>query len=252
MVSAMSGGAYDVRRFDTIDSTNRYLVDEARGGAPEGVVAVAAFQTAGQGRLGRRWEAPPGACLLTSVLLRPEVDPSALHLCTVLVALCGVEAAQAAADFSPGIKWPNDLVAGDRKLGGVLAEVVATPGQSRAVVVGIGMNVSWPGPPEAAGTSLEAVARRAVALDSVLDGLLDALSRTRALLDSAEGRALLVTSLRQHLVTLGQEVRVELPSGTLLGRAVDVDGEGRLVIESAPGRTRTIVAAGDVVHLRPS
>ena len=77
----------DVRRFDSIDSTNRYLLDEARAGAPEGVVAVADHQTAGRGRLGRSWEAPPGANLLLSVLLRPDLDPADRHLATTAVAL---------------------------------------------------------------------------------------------------------------------------------------------------------------------
>jgi BirA family biotin operon repressor/biotin-[acetyl-CoA-carboxylase] ligase len=249
MVSAMSGGAFEVRRFDRIDSTNRYLAEEARQGAPEGVVAVAAFQTAGQGRLGRRWEAPPGVCLLASVLLRPDVEPSALHLCTVLLALCGVAAAHDAAGVSPGVKWPNDLVGPDGKVGGVLAEVVTAPDGGRSVVVGIGVNVSWPGPPGAGGTSLELMAGRPVDLDSVLDSLLRALRAKRPQLDSAAGRTSLVAELRERCVTLGQDVRVELPTGHLTGRAVDVDDEGRLVLDVDDG-TRRVVAAGDVVHLR--
>jgi BirA family transcriptional regulator, biotin operon repressor / biotin---[acetyl-CoA-carboxylase] ligase len=76
----------DIRRFDTIDSTNRYLVEEARAGAPEGVVVVAAHQTAGRGRLGRRWEAPAGTNLLLSVLLRPDLPAEERHLATASVA----------------------------------------------------------------------------------------------------------------------------------------------------------------------
>ena len=75
MVSAMWGGTWDVRRFDEIDSTNAYLRREARLGAPEGTVAVAEHQSAGRGRLDRRWESPPGASLLVSVLFRPDVRP---------------------------------------------------------------------------------------------------------------------------------------------------------------------------------
>lgn len=248
----MSGTAFEVRRFDTLDSTNRYLVGEARQGAPEGLVAVAAYQTAGQGRLGRRWEAPPGACLLASVLLRPAVEPSALPLCTVLVALCGVDVALEAAGVALGVKWPNDLVAEDRKVAGVLAEVVAAPGGTPAVVVGIGLNISWTGPPEANGTSLELVAGIPVDLEVVLARLLDDVGRRRHLLDSPEGRAGLVGELRQRCVTLGQQVRVELPSGHLRGRALDVDDEGRLVLELDEGARRVVVSAGDVVHLRPA
>ncbi len=82
----------DIRRFDSIDSTNRYLLDEARAGAPEGVVAVAAPPEAGRGRLGRRWEAPAGANLLVSVLLRPDLDPEQRHLASGVVALAAADA----------------------------------------------------------------------------------------------------------------------------------------------------------------
>src|SRR3974390_1531919 len=92
MVSAMSDPRWDVRWFDEIDSTNTYLREQARSGAPEGLVAVADFQTAGRGRLDRRWESPPGANLLASVLLRPTCEPGDLHLCTGAVALAAADA----------------------------------------------------------------------------------------------------------------------------------------------------------------
>jgi BirA family biotin operon repressor/biotin-[acetyl-CoA-carboxylase] ligase len=158
------------------------------------------------------------------------------------------------AGVEAGVKWPNDLVVSDRKFGGVLAEVVAPPAAARAVVVGIGINVSWPGPPEAGGTSLAEASGREVDLERVLDRLLATLGERRALLDSAGGRGALVAELRRRCVTLGQQVRVELPAGRLEGRAVDVDDEGRLVLEAEPeadrSPTRMVVAAGDVVHLR--
>ncbi|MBV8236357.1 MAG: biotin--[acetyl-CoA-carboxylase] ligase, partial [Acidimicrobiia bacterium] len=78
---------WDVRRFDELDSTNRYLIDEARAGAPEGVVAVADRQTAGRGRLDRSWEAPPGSALLLSVLLRPDLLPTHVHSTTMATAV---------------------------------------------------------------------------------------------------------------------------------------------------------------------
>ena len=84
-------GFTDVRRFASLDSTNRYLLDEARAGAPEGVVAVADHQTAGRGRLGRTWEAPSGANLLLSVLLRPDLGPNQRHLAATAVALAALD-----------------------------------------------------------------------------------------------------------------------------------------------------------------
>ena len=141
----------DIRRFESIDSTNRYLLEEARRGAPGGVVAVADHQSAGRGRLGRRWEAPPGSNLLMSVLLRPDLPAGQRQLACGVVALAAIDAVASVTGLGVGIKWPNDLLGPDgRKLAGVLAEtdVVGSPAGStlRApIVVGIGVNVNWPG-----------------------------------------------------------------------------------------------------------
>jgi BirA family transcriptional regulator, biotin operon repressor / biotin---[acetyl-CoA-carboxylase] ligase len=255
MVPAMSTrGLFEVRRFATLGSTNSYLLEEARRGAPEGLVAVADHQTAGRGRLGRRWEAPPGTCLLLSVLLRPALDPEDLHLCTAAVALAAADAAPVVAGVSPRLKWPNDLLIGEKKVAGVLAEsdpgAPGGPPGSVAVVVGIGCNVDWPGPPEAGGTSLSAAAGRPVEVDALLDALLDALAERHRLLATAVGRARLVEEWRARCDTLGQSVRVELVGGDPLeGVAVDLTPAGHLVVETAGGPVS--VAAGDVVHLRP-
>src|ERR1700694_3138045 len=91
---AGSGPAWTVRRFNSIDSTNSYLIDQARGGAEEGLVVVADHQTAGRGRLGRAWLAKPGSSLLVSVLLRPHLPPRLLPLCTVVVGLSALDACQ--------------------------------------------------------------------------------------------------------------------------------------------------------------
>jgi BirA family biotin operon repressor/biotin-[acetyl-CoA-carboxylase] ligase len=250
----------DVRRFDTIDSTNRYLLDEARRGAPEGVVAVADHQEAGRGRLGRRWEAPPGANLLVSVLLRPDLPPASRHLASAVVALAAADAVDAVAGLATGLKWPNDLLGPDgRKLAGVLAEadLGAAAGPARPpVVVGIGINVAWPArlddlPPEltTTATSLALETGHPVDRSALLDALLDALEPRVADLSTPTGRARQAADLRARCVTLGAAVRVELPDASFEGTAADVTDEGHLVVDTPDGR-RTVVA-GDVVHLRP-
>ena len=128
----------DVRWFTTIDSTNRYLLEAAREGAPEGTVAVADEQTAGRGRLGRSWIAPPGASLLVSTLVRPALAPEALSLVTMAAGLACIAAVRELGGIEAGLKWPNDVVVDDRKLAGILAEKDAD-----AVVVGMGCNVHW-------------------------------------------------------------------------------------------------------------
>src|SRR5262245_50716675 len=104
---------YDIHRFETIDSTNTWVMDQARQGADAGLVAVAAQQTAGRGRLGRTWVSPPGGSLLMSLLLRPVGLPmDRLHLATAAVAMSGADAVALIADVRPSLKWPNDLLVG--------------------------------------------------------------------------------------------------------------------------------------------
>jgi BirA family biotin operon repressor/biotin-[acetyl-CoA-carboxylase] ligase len=251
MVSAMWGGAWDIHRLEEVDSTNTYVRDRARHGAAAGLVAVADHQTAGRGRLDRRWESPPGANLLASVLLRPDIDGRDVHLCAGAVALAGADACREVAGVEPVLKWPNDLLLEGAKLAGVLAEAEFSGDALGWVVIGIGINVAWPGPPDVGGTCLDDLRDPAapVAAAEVLDSLLGALAPRREQLDHADGRRQLAADLRAHCTTLGQQVRVELAGETLRGRATEIDDAGHLVVLTADG-PRT-VTAGDVVHLRP-
>jgi BirA family biotin operon repressor/biotin-[acetyl-CoA-carboxylase] ligase len=231
-----------VRRFAELDSTNRFLLDLARSGAPEGVVVVADHQTAGRGRLGRSWVSPPGASLLASVLLRPDLEPDRLHLVTLSVALAAAEALEAVAGFRPGLKWPNDLVVEDRKLAGVLGQA-----DLPAVVVGIGLNLNWPpelladiGPATAANQEVG----HEVDGDAVLAALLERLAAGRGRWDE------LARAYRRSCTTLGRSVRVDLVDESFTGTAADVTGEGHLLVDV--GACLRTVTAGDVVHVRAS
>jgi BirA family biotin operon repressor/biotin-[acetyl-CoA-carboxylase] ligase len=251
-----------VRRFAEIDSTNRYLLDAATGGG-EGLVVVADHQTAGRGRLGRRWVAPAGANLLVSVLLRPDLPMHELSQCTVAVSLAAADACMSAAALEPELKWPNDLMVGGRKLAGILAESVPA-GPGRAVVVGLGLNVQWPAPGPGDGSgggpgdSLEAVATslwretgRRMDPAKILPAVLVGLDRRLDGLQTAEGRALQAAEYRRRCTTLGRSVRVAVSSGSgeVMGTAIDITPEGLLVVELGSG-TRTI-SAGDVYDDRP-
>lgn len=251
----------DVRCFGEIDSTNTWLLAEARAGAAEGLTAVADHQTAGRGRLDRRWEAAPGSALLASVLLRPVLEPGALHLVTALVALSALDACEQTAGVDVGIKWPNDLVVDDAKLAGILAEADPSapggPPGSVAVVVGIGLNIAVPGLraaswPATCLADLVAAGRGSAVptRDELLAALLGVLERRRPELDGTDGRRGLAADLRRRCVTLGRAVRVELPGSVLVGTATDLTDDGLLVVKTADGRR--VVAAGDIVHLRPA
>jgi BirA family biotin operon repressor/biotin-[acetyl-CoA-carboxylase] ligase len=247
-VHTMSGQEWEIRWFDEIDSTNRYVREQARLGAPAGLVAVADHQTAGRGRLGRSWESPPGANLLASVLLRPGLKPAELHLCTMAVALAAIDACQEVAGVGAVLKWPNDLLVDGAKVAGILAEAEFNGDELAGVVVGIGINVGWPGPPGAGGTSLRAAGGSPVDRRVLLDHLLGALTGRRAALEDEAGRRALADEGRRRCATLGQLVRVTLANEGFTGRAVAVDDSGRLVVET-PAGPRT-VTAGDVVHVR--
>lgn len=239
---------WEIRRFSSIDSTNRYLLDEARAGAPDGLVAVADHQRAGRGRLGRTWEAAPGSALLVSVLLRPAIAPERLGRVTMAAGLALADAVEAAAGVAAGLKWPNDLVVDDRKLAGLLAEADLGGGDVRAVVVGAGCNLAVGAyPPElaAVATSVEGEAGRPADRDALLAGFLDALARHLADLDGV------VAAYRSRSATLGRRVQVDLGAGRMLsGTAIDVTGSGALIVRDDGDADHT-VSVGDVVHLRP-
>jgi BirA family transcriptional regulator, biotin operon repressor / biotin---[acetyl-CoA-carboxylase] ligase len=238
----------DVRVFETLDSTNRYVLDEARAGAPEGLVAVADHQTAGRARRDRSWESPPGASLLVSVLLRPRVGVDRMQLLTMASSLAMAEAVEDVAGVRALLKWPNDLVVGPRKLGGVLAEAdVSSAGEVRAVAIGTGLNVMWTEfPPDLAdvATACNLESGRAVDRFHVLRTYLARLETRYDALDSA------ASDYRARLDTLGRQVRVERADGPVVGTAVDVGHAGELLVETGPGCIVEVVA-GDVVHLRP-
>ncbi|HVC13681.1 MAG TPA: biotin--[acetyl-CoA-carboxylase] ligase [Acidimicrobiales bacterium] len=251
----MTAAGWDVRRFASLPSTNDWLLSRAREGAPAGLVALADHQSAGRGRMGRRWEAPAGRALLVSVLLRPVAPPSALFACTAAVALAVSDACREVAGAEPAVKWPNDLLFGDEKVAGLLAESDAgAPGGragSIAVVVGVGCNLDWGGPPGDGGTSLSAHATLPVGRAELLAAVLDGLGTRAGALDTDAGRLSTVAELRGRCATLGRRVRVETASGeTLVGRAAALGDDGRLLVVTASGDVA--VAAGDVVHLRPA
>jgi BirA family transcriptional regulator, biotin operon repressor / biotin---[acetyl-CoA-carboxylase] ligase len=240
---------WTIRRFAELDSTNRYLLDEARAGAREGVVVVADHQTAGRGRLGRSWEAPPGSSLLVSVLLRPALGPEQAHIVVMAAALALADAVGAVAGFTPELKWPNDLVVDGRKLAGLLAEREPGAGGSlAALIVGAGVNVQWTAfPPELAdlATACNLEAGRAVDRDALLEHYLEGLASRLDALAAVPGE------YRERLGTLGRRVRVEQAGAGLTGIAVDVRDAGELVVRDDDGRDHTITTA-DVVHLRPA
>lgn len=238
------------------DSTNAVAADRARAGAPEGLVVVADHQVAGRGRLDRTWETPPGTAVTFSLVLRPRVPPASWPWLPLLAGH-NVAKALTSLGYDARVKWPNDVLLDDRKVAGILVERVETP-DGPAAIVGVGINVGLGAEelPVPTATSLALAAPAGTPVPSRVDVLLQVLPTIKEAYDiwqaggeQATGR--LASSYRSRCATLRREVRIELPGGgQLTGTAVDVDTDGRLVVE-ADGRTER-VGAGDVVHVRPA
>jgi BirA family biotin operon repressor/biotin-[acetyl-CoA-carboxylase] ligase len=243
----VSSIVWRIEHFDEIDSTNTWLAARAVEGAPEGLVAIADFQSAGRGRLDRRWESPPGASLLCSILLRPDVGPDQLQLVVACVALSTRAALVRLSGVRPSLKWPNDLIVNDAKISGLLAEIVSVDDRL-AVVVGIGVNLTHDGPANVLSTNVRAKSGVTISAAALLDILLEELEVRRALLDSVEGQTSLREEYRRALVTLGQMVRVERSHDVIVGRATTLDEFGQLIVEV--NGDETAISVGDVVHLR--
>jgi BirA family transcriptional regulator, biotin operon repressor / biotin---[acetyl-CoA-carboxylase] ligase len=249
----------DLGWVDSTGSTNADLVDAARSGAGERAL-VADHQSAGRGRLDRRWEAPPGASLLMSVLVRPPFPALGAHLLGTAMGLCAVDAVEHLAGLGVGLKWPNDVVAiaagadgADLKLGGLLAELTTGEGGD-AVVVGIGLNVGWASvgfPPElaATATSVDLLGAPVDRGELVVELLTRFGDLVTALVDATACEHM-VERYRERCVTLGRRVRVQRPADELVGVAADVSWDGSLVVRDDEGVAHT-VTVGDVVHLRP-
>jgi BirA family biotin operon repressor/biotin-[acetyl-CoA-carboxylase] ligase len=239
-------------------STNADLLGRAgrETGLGEGYVLVAEEQTAGRGRLGRSWSSVPGASLTYSVLLRPApVPPERRGWLPLLAGVAVVSAVRAVAGVEAALKWPNDVLVGERKLAGILAE--QSP-DGTAVVIGTGLNVATPAdalPVSATGlpaTSLLAE-DAAVGREMLLLAILGQLEEwyLAFLADPDPVRAGVLDAYRALSATLGQPVRVDLPAGRVLtGTASDIDADGRLLVREAGVTEATPVSAGDVVHVR--
>lgn len=240
--------ASEVLHFREIDSTSAFLLREAAFLA-DGTVAVAEHQSAGRGRLGRSWIEPRGSSILLSLLLK---EPSASPLitgATMLACVAACEAIDASVDdVRPRVRWPNDLVVGERKLGGVLAESTPLPGdaETRALVIGIGLNCL-----QQAGHFDEALAGRATSLELVSRHPIDRTPVLSALLRTLDARLAparvdgecLFAAWRQRSADIGRTLSVVAAGEALCGRVIDIGPEGDLLLELPTGQQRRLPAA---------
>ena len=243
----------ELRVHDTVDSTNDLAMSlAAKEDITPGTVIIADRQTRGKGRLGRRWESPGGRNIYASLVIRPELAPRDATMLTVLAAVAGACAMQRTANIPVTIKWPNDLVISDRKLGGILTEVRADPDRISLAVIGIGINVNmlpadFPEELRSIATSVRSSAGHTVARNDIIIQLLREFEYWYGIL-TTEGKWPLLHAWRKYSSTLGRKVRIAIGKKTIYGIAEDIDDNGMLLIKMQSGEYRNI-SSGDITFV---
>jgi BirA family biotin operon repressor/biotin-[acetyl-CoA-carboxylase] ligase len=242
-----------ILRFDSLPSTNTEAGRQARHGAPEGLCIVAREQTEGRGRSGRAWLSPIDAGLYFSLVLRPVSTPArAWPLLTLMAALAVRDALLKTCELETDIKWPNDIMAGDRKLCGILAETVETE-TGRAVIMGIGINLNDDAfPPELkdVATSVSALTGNVPDSERLLQSLTHALDQRYQNLQAVSGEEETILEWSKHSSYASHRlVRVTLNAETFDGWTRGLEPDGALRVETFTGEIR-IIRAGDVTSLR--
>src|SRR3989442_2375522 len=233
--------------FFKTDSTNRVALELGHAGEPEGAVGLAEEQTAGRGRAGRTWHSERAAGIYVTLLLRPRLAPVQAPLLTMMAGLSAHSAMQALTGLAIDLKWPNDLLIGGKKVGGVLTEMHAEPNQVRFVIVGLGLNVNqekFPGELGNAATSLRAEAGKPQSRMELLVRLLREFesdyNRFRR-----EGVASVVARFESvSSYARGKRVRVTNGTESYAGTTAGLGPEGLLQVEREDGRV-TAVISGD-------
>lgn len=248
---------------ESVDSTNRVAMELGDKGASHGTVLIAESQTSGRGRLGRRWISPPGVNIYMSVVLRPVLKPEDTTLLTIMAANACAIAIRATTGTNIEIKWPNDLMVGDKKLGGILTEIKSFSGNITFAVIGIGINVStelkdFPPDVRTIATSIREVASRrvrdeaascpALLRSSLIAGILNEMDNWYGILVSS-GRKPLLDEWRRLTSTLRRSVKVTVGEDVFTGTAEDIDESGMLILR-LPSGTLKRISAGDVTVLQ--
>ena len=242
-----------ILRFDSLPSTNLEAARRAGEGAAEGLSVIAGEQTAGRGRLQRQWVSPKDAGLYFSIVLRPQFEQNTWSLLTLMAAVAVHDALLDACALETDIKWPNDILANDKKLCGILAETVETS-QGRAVVVGIGINLtrhSFPAEFELVATSVETATGRSHELETLLGALIVAIGKHYEVLQHADGPETIIREwCARSSYSEGKLVRVVESDETLMGTTRGLERDGGLRVETYAGEIR-VVRAGEVTSVRP-
>ena len=240
-----------IHHFHTLDSTNSKAYQLALDGAEEGEVVVAESQEKGRGRLGRQWFSPPFLNLYLSVILRPKIPPHQASLITLMAAIATADAIQKFSGFLPLIKWPNDILLRNRKVAGLLNEINSEMDRIHFVILGIGINLNmdekmFSKEIRTVATSLKREMRQTISRKAFLQSLLQELEKWYTIF-MKQGSAFILKAWRDRAHLKGRRVKVTSFGETLGGIAVDVDSDGALILETADGKRKRVVA-GDIEY----
>jgi BirA family biotin operon repressor/biotin-[acetyl-CoA-carboxylase] ligase len=241
-----------ILHFFRTDSTNRVAVDLAHAGEPEGAVVLAEEQTAGRGRAGRSWLSERGTGIYVTLLLRPRIAPVQAPLLTMMAGISARMAVQAATGLHVDLKWPNDLMIGGKKLGGILTEMHAEPTLVRFVIVGIGINVNqeqFPAELGGVATSLRVESGKQQSRVDILVRLLRQFETDYRRFVRDGSSAVVKTFEEVSSYARGKRVRVTTGAEMFQGVTAGLTPEGLLRVERSGGEMVTVLA-GDVAEAR--
>jgi BirA family biotin operon repressor/biotin-[acetyl-CoA-carboxylase] ligase len=239
-----------IYHFFKVDSTNRVALDLGHAGEPEGAVILGEEQTAGRGRAGRGWHSERAAGIYVTLLLRPKLAPVQAPLLTMMAGLSAHSAIQAQTGLAVDLKWPNDLLIGGKKTGGILTEMHAEPAQVRFVIVGIGLNVNqekFPSELAASATSLRVESGRPQSRLELLVRLLREFERDYNDFLSEGPAAVIERFTRISSYAQGKRVRVSNGRENFTGTTAGLGPEGLLLVKRDSGQVTTVIA-GDVAE----
>lgn len=246
-----------VHRLESVPSTNDAARSLALGGAGHGTAVLAQEQTRGRGTKGRVWHSPAGLGLYASFVLRGPGGGAVPfpHLIPLAAGLAASDAVREASGIATELKWPNDIILGGKKLGGILSEGISGGAGGDFAVVGVGLNVGhgpvdFPEDLRASATSLRLAGRPDVTVEAVFIALCRAIDGWYNVFARGDKEAVIRTFETRHIFSPGALVKVETVDGTFTGEYRGLDAEGRLVV--APGGGSGTVALDAVLGLEGS
>ena len=238
--------------YDTVGSTNTVALELAEG-TNEGAVVISDSQERGRGRLGRSWVSPPGLNIYMSIILRPRITPDQVTLITLLSAVACAHAMRKTTGLAIAVKWPNDLMVADKKLGGILTEIKTTTKEVVCAVIGIGINVNmqagdFPEEIRVSATSVKNETGQSFLRERIVSEILNETDRWYRVLNSGQKQEI-ISEWQRLTSTLGRQVLVTAGQEKYTGLAEAIDDGGILLIRLPTGEIKRI-SSGDLTVLK--